>query len=131
MAKPQRYLLDTQACYLWAEGTLPARVLKELGRPGVVIYYSDLSPWEVMTKRVYIDNEFTYPRFWELMEEIQALPYRLSRRDLDQFSDLPFFADHADPFDRMIVAQALAANLTLVGGDRHFPRYKGLQVLWR
>jgi PIN domain nuclease of toxin-antitoxin system len=130
MAKPERYLLDTQACYLWAFGKLPPKVLKQLSRPDIVIYYSDLSAWEVMTKRTYVKDQFAYAHFWEFVHEIQAQPHHLTRRDLDKFSDLPFYKEHTDPFDRMIVAQALAANLTLIGGDRQFPRYEGLQILW-
>ena len=128
--KAEKYLLDTQACYAWAEGKLPRTVERELSRPGVVIYYSDISAWEVLIKPKYIEPGFTYARFWQLMDEIQAAPYRWSRRDLDRFSDLPVFKDHRDPFDRMIIAQAMVANLTLVGGDEKYARYKGLKTLW-
>lgn len=36
---------------------------------------------------------------------------------------------HRDPFDRMLIAQALARNLTLVSGEALFERY-GVQRLW-
>jgi PIN domain nuclease of toxin-antitoxin system len=36
---------------------------------------------------------------------------------------------HADPFDRMLVAQALAESLTLVTTDRTLRRY-GVSILW-
>jgi PIN domain nuclease of toxin-antitoxin system len=37
---------------------------------------------------------------------------------------------HRDPFDRMIIATALAEGIPLVGGDREFKKYKGLKVIW-
>jgi PIN domain nuclease of toxin-antitoxin system len=37
---------------------------------------------------------------------------------------------HADPFDRMIIATALVEDVPLIGGDRQFARYKGLQTIW-
>jgi PIN domain nuclease of toxin-antitoxin system len=36
---------------------------------------------------------------------------------------------HRDPFDRLIVAQALAERLPLVSADRQFHRY-GVKVVW-
>ena len=36
---------------------------------------------------------------------------------------------HRDPFDRMLIAQALARNLIIVTGDELFDRY-GIQRLW-
>ena len=36
---------------------------------------------------------------------------------------------HRDPFDRMLIAQALAGSLTLVSNERLFDRY-GVTRLW-
>ena len=38
-------------------------------------------------------------------------------------------AHHSDPFDRMLVAQAMSENLTLVTHDRAFLPY-GVAVIW-
>ncbi len=37
---------------------------------------------------------------------------------------LPWFDDHKDPIDRLIVAQAISDKATLVSSDREFPRYQ-------
>ena len=42
--------------------------------------------------------------------------------------DLP--ADHADPFDRQIIAQALVENVPVVTPDETFNLYEGLKVVW-
>ena len=123
------FLLDTQACVLWSAGDLPARVLRQLQKKPV-IFYSLLSPWEVLIKSTYIRAGFTYQKFWTFVERIDAIPLDLKQTHLDRFADLPFFKEHTCLFDRMLIAQALTENLTIVGGDQYFPAYKGLRVLW-
>jgi PIN domain nuclease of toxin-antitoxin system len=44
-------------------------------------------------------------------------------------NDLPAFEDHTDPFDRLLIAQAVTEQLGVVTSDRHFRRYD-VQVLW-
>lgn len=37
---------------------------------------------------------------------------------------------HGDPFDRQIIAQAMAEDISVVTSDRMFRLYKGLNVVW-
>jgi PIN domain nuclease of toxin-antitoxin system len=39
-------------------------------------------------------------------------------------------AHHSDPFDRMLIATALAEDVSIVASDREFKKYKGLRVIW-
>ena len=39
-------------------------------------------------------------------------------------------AHHSDPFDRMLIATALAEDISIVASDREFKNYKGLRVIW-
>ena len=39
-------------------------------------------------------------------------------------------AHHTDPFDRMLIATALAEDISIVASDREFKKYKGLRVIW-
>jgi PIN domain nuclease of toxin-antitoxin system len=43
--------------------------------------------------------------------------------------DLPLH--HRDPFDRLMIAQALAENIPVVTCDPHFRLYKGLTIVWQ
>jgi PIN domain nuclease of toxin-antitoxin system len=54
----------------------------------------------------------------------QILPIEL--RHIEMLGHLPLH--HRDPFDRLIIAQALAENLTVVTRDRSFALYPGLDV---
>ena len=38
---------------------------------------------------------------------------------------------HKDPFDRMLIAQALAEDIPIVTPDESFRKYKGLKVIWK
>lgn len=40
---------------------------------------------------------------------------------------------HNDPFDRMLIWQAISRKLVLVSGDSEFKRFKkdGLRLLWK
>jgi len=53
-----------------------------------------------------------------------VLPIEMSH--IEALSHLPLH--HRDPFDRLIIAQALAENLTVVTRDRSFALYPGLDV---
>ena len=45
--------------------------------------------------------------------------------------DIPLYDHHRDPFDRMLLAIALADGLSIVSSDRNFPLYNGLvTTIW-
>ena len=39
-------------------------------------------------------------------------------------------AHHSDPFDRILIATALAEDFVIVANDREFQKYKGLRMIW-
>jgi PIN domain nuclease of toxin-antitoxin system len=58
-------------------------------------------------------------------EGVDLLPFDLSF--VDRLRDLPLH--HRDPFDRIIIAQALSLGLTVATRDRAFRLYEGLEIL--
>jgi PIN domain nuclease of toxin-antitoxin system len=56
------------------------------------------------------------------------LPVRFQH--LEELSRLPSYPNHRDPFDRMLIAQALSEDLPIVSSDTRFSEYKSLRVLW-
>lgn len=48
----------------------------------------------------------------------------ISELHLQKFSNLPLYKDHTDPFDRLIVAQAICDRIPLVSSDHKFLLYK-------
>ncbi len=51
----------------------------------------------------------------------------IEQTHLERLQTLPHH--HRDPFDRLLIAQALSENLTVITKDKHFPAY-GVETLW-
>jgi len=65
--------------------------------------------------------------FERMIDEFGAHLLSLEMSHIDTFSRLPL--RHRDPFDRLMIAQAIAEGLTLVTSDRAFRLYDDLSVL--
>ena len=51
----------------------------------------------------------------------------ITSEHLEKLTDLPFH--HKDPFDRLIIAQSLAENISIVSRDKMFGDYSA-QLIW-
>jgi PIN domain nuclease of toxin-antitoxin system len=58
----------------------------------------------------------------------QLLPITFAH--LTELLALPLFPDHRDPFDRLLIAQAISEGLRMVSNDTRFSDYKKLRLLW-
>jgi len=50
----------------------------------------------------------------------------IQKHQLDQYLSLPFI--HKDPFDRMIISQAIADDLTIITDDQYIRNYPNLKL---
>jgi PIN domain nuclease of toxin-antitoxin system len=64
--------------------------------------------------------------FLDMAAGLKADIHPIELRHIDRLSRLPFF--HRDPFDRLLICQALEDNLTLVTRDRAFSAYPGVSL---
>ena len=127
-----RVLLDTHAL-VWAlaePDRLSSRARAALADPATVAFVSLVSAWELAIleglERVRLQVPLA-ALFTEGLAAlgIQLLPIRLAH--IAGVAALP--QHHRDPFDRLLVATALAERLTVVTTDDVFKRY-GVPVLW-
>jgi PIN domain nuclease of toxin-antitoxin system len=125
------YLLDTNAL-LFALAT-PERLSAE-GRAAVEAgpnFLSAVSYWEVMLKSMKGKLDVGDPRVWwrDALEQLAAAPLTLRAEHISGVYALPPY--HQDPFDRVLVAQAIAEDLTLITSDPEIIRYRtaGLTVV--
>lgn len=122
-----RLLLDTQAVVWWLDddGRLTDRAADAIGQSGQDAVISAASVWELSTKRAagrYAGDD--------LLAHAQAAGFTIlamSGEHAQLAGQLP--AHHRDPFDRMLVAQALIEERVLVTADAVIPAY-GVPVLW-
>lgn len=130
------YLLDTHTL-IWALTDfekLPANVQRILRNKGNEIIVSALSFWEMSIKRSInkLDLDGANPEDF-IAETIKAdfhiLP--LSIELCSSFYKLSA-THHKDPFDRMLVWQALREECSLITIDKNIRKYttEGLQVVW-
>jgi PIN domain nuclease of toxin-antitoxin system len=123
-----RLLVDTNAFLWWRDGSprLRDRASREIRDPDNDIVVSIVSFWEITIKRTLGKLRFLED-FEEVMAEEGFALLKLGYPHLRHLSDLP--RHHRDPFDRLLIAQALAEHIPMVTDDRAFAPY-GVQIVW-
>jgi PIN domain nuclease of toxin-antitoxin system len=125
------YLLDTNIALLAPDD--PASLSKAvqtavLDGPN---FLSVVSYWEVVLKSMKGNLRVGDPRIWwrDVLQELAAQHLLLAPQHVEGLSSLPEI--HKDPFDRILIAQAIAEDLVIVTTDREIPRYatNGLRVV--
>lgn len=125
-----RLLLDTVALIYAVESPqrLSKRAATALENPHNVLELSTISLSEVAIKsalgRLKVSGEIACQAVRDL--NLRILPYTADHAF--QLFNLPLH--HSDPFDRQLIAQALAENIPMVTSDEKFRLYKGLKLIW-
>ena len=127
-----RILLDTHAIVWWASGDqrLSRRARVAIADPSTEVFISIASAWEIqikasLTKLTLNESVDALYRSLIIDQDFRMVGIELS--DIDQLSKLP--PHHRDPFDRMLVAQSLRGDFTLVTEDSVMSAY-GARTLW-
>jgi PIN domain nuclease of toxin-antitoxin system len=128
-----RYLLDTHA-FLWLLGSpelVPARLRRDLASPDNELVVSAVSGLEVATKVRLgkLDAARHLVATWSArVQDLRAVELPVSTEHALLAGSLDW--QHRDPFDRLLVAQALVENLTMVTSDPQIAAVTGLRVWW-
>ena len=115
-----RILLDTHALLWWLAGSsrLPKTWRKSLQDGSVPVHVSAASIWEISVKSSIGKLSITMPRKVTLAGLAKACGFAdlpIDARHAAAVADLPMH--HADPFDRLLIAQAIVEKMTLVTAD--------------
>jgi len=126
-----RLLLDTHILLWMLEAnpqlSVEARELIRNTANEVFVSAASLMEIAIKTKIGKLDTQRTpteITREMTHMLAIQLLP--VLPQHLDAYQSVPLFDDHRDPFDRLLIATALAEGFTLISDDRKFERYTHL-----
>ena len=131
-----KVLLDTNA-FISAllDERLPRAARRLLESAATEILVSIAVPWEIAIKsnESFVRRKGVRLNPREVKEGIEAMGARLlpiTIEHTDIVYRLPLH--HHDPFDRMIIAQALEERCPVLSADQRFELYKGegLQVIW-
>lgn len=127
-----KYLLDS-GVWFWSissEEKISAKGRQILENGRAELYLSAATSWELGIKmrlgklRLPSPPAQCIPRF---MAKQGLLPLPVSHLHAATVYDLP--AHHRDPFDRLIIAQAIAEQMTVLTSDRIFGKYP-VEVVW-
>jgi PIN domain nuclease of toxin-antitoxin system len=122
-------LLDT-CVILWAArepGRLSVRIHNLLLNPAEEVVISIVSAWEISLKpELNVPDAAGWIRQAANKLQAQVLPVRLEH--IAALQRLP--QQHRDPFDRLLVAQAIAGGLTLVTPDEAIWKYPEVRCVW-
>ncbi len=108
-----KLLLDTHTFLWWDEGKLPAKVTARI-RAAKTVHVSAASAWEIAIK-AGLGKIAVHGSFSEALADygFDELPVRSAHAELVRA--LPPL--HRDPFDRMLVAQAIVEGMAIVTKD--------------
>ena len=120
-----RYLLDTHAViwYLENPARLSSKTEKLIDNNKNKICLCSVSLWEIAIK-LNLGKLKLKLTFDEIMNDIKTCDFELlqiEREHLKRLSVLPTI--HKDPFDRLLIATALAENLTIITVDENIQKY--------
>ena len=124
-------LLDTHVLIWFAEGNnrLSSNAITEITETSNNKFASIVSFWEIVIKSSLNKLGFESST-QEILEFCIANEIRIIQIDLKHLNTLQTLPHHhGDPFDRMIIAQALTEGLTIISADRHFDAYP-VNVSW-
>jgi PIN domain nuclease of toxin-antitoxin system len=127
-----RYLLDSRVFLWWCSKSskLSPRVFDIIKNGESSVYISLLSIREIQIKSQVGKVDLPVPIMdifsrQNAEHNIQMLAIELHH--MKAMIDLP--NHHIDPFDRILIAQAIAENMTLITTDENIAKYP-VQVLW-
>jgi len=127
-----KFLVDTQA-WLWfylGDPLLSATARNHIADPNNERFVSVASIWEISIK-ISIGKYALNAPYAQFMQQALAgftlLP--ITTAHTERVSVLPFPPDHRDPFDRLIISQAIEEKIPVVSSDGDFAAY-AIQVIW-
>ena len=127
-----RVLLDAHA-FLWSatgDDRLPPAVADLIADAATHPVVSVATTWELTLKVLARKLRLPAPPADHFAEHIDRFRFEVlpvHQRHVDALPELP--AIHGDPFDRMLVAQAIVEDIDLVTGDEQLQRYP-VRTIW-
>ena len=126
-----RYLIDTQILIWMIIDTekIPKNIHNILNNTKNEIFISSVSIWEIAIKTSVkkLLLPFELRKLTEEIKNMNIAILDISSEHLIKVADLPFH--HKDPFDRLIISQAIIENLPIISSDKNFDYYE-IKNIW-
>ena len=132
-----KYLLDTHTL-IWS--ILDSEKISNKARDIIknksnIIYISTVSFWEISLKirlNKYSFSGLNILKLPQYTDKMGFIIINLETNEAISYSELPLIKGHKDPFDRMLIWQAIKQKMILISKDKMFSKYKecGLKSIW-
>jgi PIN domain nuclease of toxin-antitoxin system len=130
-------LIDTHT-FIWViskTDKLSNRALEIITGIDNDIFVSVVSFWEISLKTSIKRFSFEGIIISDLPVYARKMDFNIlemKEQEACTFANLPLKDNHKDPFDRMIIWQAISRNIALISKDNMFAQYQkdGLQLIW-
>jgi len=131
-----KYLLDTHIL-LWAlsrTDMVPEKVKQILLNRNNDIYYSVISPWEIEIKHLKRPEEVVIncSKLCHICDQSYYNNLKIENKHINELRNIVPInpkIKHNDPFDKMLLAQAISEDMILITHDRKFNNYKCKNIL--
>ena len=133
-----KYLLDTHV-FLWSlldTKKIKPRALDIIENESNTVCVSPISFWEIAIKYQLKKLDLEGINLLHLPHIAREFNYTILNPQIYDYvsiGQLPQKENHQDPFNRMLIQQAIRNDLVLISKDERFPQYEenGLQLLWK
>jgi PIN domain nuclease of toxin-antitoxin system len=129
-----KYLLDTHVI-LWclsSPQSLSEEAANIIQNRQNELNFSYISLWEIAIKasigKLKLETSIN-----ELIDKLTEKQFSILFPTIPAATEvlnLPFFKDHRDPFDRMLISQAQCENLQIISCDEKFDLYPTIKRIW-
>lgn len=126
------YLIDTHIWLWWHidPDKLSSKSFGLIERAETPIYFSVVSAWEIVIKHSAGKLRLPYPPYTYVPKRLEVSHMDVLQVQLEHVLKVQNLPDHhKDPFDRLLIAQALAENLTIISNDRQLRDYTA-RIVW-
>ena len=122
------FLLDTNILlwYFW-DSKRVASIKELIGSDVTEIFYSPVSLWEIATKIRNGKLDLNFVELFDYAKKYDFTELPLTGDCLKSYLELPHI--HKDPFDHILLAQALAYPMRLITGDSLLADYSSLVMV--
>jgi PIN domain nuclease of toxin-antitoxin system len=127
-----KVLLDTHAVIWWVDQDRLLSIASHaaMADPANVLLVSAATVWEIAIKLGLAKLSLSMPyRQWmnQALASLQASLLPITVEYAERQADLP--SHHRDPFDRLLIAQALVEDMPVISADITFEQY-GVARIW-
>ncbi len=126
--------LDTNILYFLIQegGEISNDVRKEIDDYNNLLYTSSICVQELIhlcqTDKIRIGKKSDIIKkptdVFFLLEKLDVHLVTITLKHLQEYANLPFWKEHSDPNDRLIIAQAMSDKVCLVSSDHKFKHYE-------